>query len=332
MELHLEKYHHLSYEERVKIAKLWQSKSSITQIANASGRSKSTISREIRRNQAPPGEYWPDTAHHLTGKRRRRGCLLDRNEELKEFVITKLCCHYWTPEQIAGHLKYRQKTLPTLSHESLYTWLYLPAQKKEKLWKFLARHKAKRGLRKNQCAGVSRIPMRVSIHSRPKSVDTKRSFGHWEGDLMSFQKNSQSILVLRERKTMFTQSVRLPSKQAESTAKNMLDLLWKIPEKARKTLTFDNGGEFARHDLLRKEIGIKTFFCDPYASWQKGGVENTNGRLRRDLPRKTDVKNMKQEEFDEVMENYNTTPRKSLGWLTPLEAFNENLHRVALRT
>lgn len=315
----------------MKIAQLWQSKSSITEIAKASGRSKSTISREIRRNQAPPGEYWPDTAHHLTGKRRRRGCLLDKNEPLKEFVITKLCCHYWTPEQIAGHLKYHQKEHPSVSHETLYAWIYRPPQKQEKLWKFLARHKAKRGLRKSKGAGVFRIPMRVSIHSRPKSVDTKRSFGHWEGDLMSFQKNSQSILVLRERKTMFTQSVRLLSKRAEPTAQNMLNLLKKIPKKARKTLTLDNGGEFAKHDTLRKEIGLKTFFCDPYASWQKGGIENTNGRLRRDLPRKTDIKNMRQEDFDEVIENYNTTPRKSLGWLTPLEAFNQNLHRVALR-
>ena len=149
---------------------------------------------------------------------------------------------------------------------------------------------------------------------------------------MSFQKNSQSILVLRERKTMFTTSVRLPHKKAETTAQNILNLLGKLPKKARKTVTFDNGGEFARHKMVNEALGIQTFFCDPYASWQKGGVENTNGRLRRDLPRKTDVRNMKQEDFDEVIENYNTTPRKALGWLSPLEAFNKNLHRVALQT
>ena len=316
----------------MKIAQFWQSKSSITQIAKASGRSKSTISREIRRNQGSFGEYWPDTAQKQSLKRRHRGGFLDKNPRLKEFVITKLCCHYWTPEQIAGHLKYQQKTLPSVSHETVYAWIYRPPQQQEKLWKFLARHKAKRGLRKSFGAGVSRIPKRVSIHLRPKSVDTKRIFGHWEGDLMSFQKNSQSILVLRERKTMFTQSIRLLNKRAESTAKSILEILKRLPEKARKTLTLDNGGEFAHHAILRQEIGLKTFFCDPYASWQKGGVENTNGRLRRDLPRKTDVKKMKQEDFDEVIENYNTTPRKSLGWLTPLQAFNQNLRRVALQT
>ena len=296
----------------MKVAQLWHSKFSITEIAKASGRSKSTISRELRRNQEPPGAYWPDRAQRLTS-RCHRGCLLDKNEDLKKFVITKLCFHYWTPEQIAGHLKYQQKELPAVSHESLYAWIYRQPQKQEKLWNFLARHKAKRGLRKSSGASISRIPCRVSIHLRPKTVESKRSFGHWEGDLMAFQKNSQSILVLRERKTMFTQSVRLPSKRADSTAQNMLDLLGKIPPEARKILTLDNGGEFARHDIFRQEMGGKTFFCDPYASWQKGGVENTNGRLRRDLPRKTDIKNMKQENFDEVIENYNTTPQKIFG-------------------
>ena len=328
----MEKYHHLSYEERVKIAQLWQSQSSITQIAKASGRSKSTISREIRRNQGSFGEYWPDQAQKQSLKRRHRGGLLDKNTHLKEFVLTKLRCHYWTPEQIAAWLKHRQTDLRSVSHETIYAWIYKRSQKQEKLWKFLPRHKAKRGIRKSINAGLSRIPDRTSIHSRPKSVDSKRSFGHWEGDLMSFQKNSQSILVLRERKTMFTTSVRLPHKKAETTAQNILNLLGKLPKKARKTVTFDNGGEFARHKMVNEALGIQTFFCDPYASWQKGGVENTNGRLRRDLPRKTDVRNMKQEDFDEVIENYNTTPRKALGWLSPLEAFNKNLHRVALQT
>lgn len=149
---------------------------------------------------------------------------------------------------------------------------------------------------------------------------------------MSFLKNSQHILVLRERKTMFTCSVPLPSKSALLTVEAMIGCLEKIPPEARKSLTFDNGNEFAAHSKLLEALGIPSFFCDPYASWQKGGVENTNGRLRRDLPRKTDIYKMSKEEFDETILNYNTTPRKSLGWLTPLEAFNKNLQGVALHT
>ena len=149
---------------------------------------------------------------------------------------------------------------------------------------------------------------------------------------MSFLKNSQHILVLRERKTMYTCSVPLQSKTALVTVKAMKNCLESIPPEARKSLTLDNGGEFAAHEKLLEELGLPSFFCDPYASWQKGGVENTNGRLRRDLPRKTDIHKMTKENFDETILNYNMTPRKTLGWLTPLEAFNKNLVRVALQT
>ena len=149
---------------------------------------------------------------------------------------------------------------------------------------------------------------------------------------MSFQKNSQHILVLRERKTMFTLSATLPSKRAPSTAQKIIHLMEPLPQKARKTLTLDNGGEFAAHETWRREIDLPSFFCDPYASWQKGGVENTNGRLRRDMPRKTNINQLSQEDFDENILNYNTTPRKSLGWRTPLELFKTNLARVALQT
>jgi len=325
-------YKQLTLEERLKMAHLRESKSSITEIAELLGRSKSTISRELRRNQAPPGSYWPDTAQSLTHERRQRRSRIDRIPELKAFVTTHLCCHYWTPEQIAGYLKHRQRDLPSVSHETIYSWLYQGPQKKDKLWKFLPRHKAKRGLRKSKGAGVSRIPNRISIHERPKVISKGKEFGHWEGDLMAFMKNAQHILVLRERKTMMTLSIPLQSKRAPETALKLIELMKDLPPKARKTLTLDNGGEFASHGEWLKKLGLTSFFCDPYASWQKGGVENTNGRLRRDLPRKTDIHAMDKKDFNETLENYNNTPRKKLNWFTPLEMFNKNLQSVALQT
>ena len=328
----MERYKHLNYEERTKLYELKQLGQSIAQIASTLKRSRSTVWREFKRNEAPPGFYWPDTAERLSLERRQKQCRLDQDDKLKDFVITKLCCHYWTPEQIAGWLKHRQTRLPSICHESIYAWVYRPSQKKEKLWKFLPRHKAKRGLRKSKGASACRIPNRISIHERPKHIENRRVFGHWEGDLMSFCKNSQHSLVLRERKTMFTLSSPLETKQAVQTAKRVIDLMKDLPSKARKTLTLDNGGEFASHDLWANDLGLKSFFCGPYASWQKGGVENTNGRLRRDLPRKTNIHQLSQEDFNETILNYNTTPRKSLGWFTPLEAFNKNLRRVALQT
>lgn len=252
-------------------------------------------------------------------------------------MCNMLRCHYWSPEQIAASLRHHKdrrgtESLPYICHESIYSWIYRHEQKKEKHWKFLKRHKAKRGLRKSRGAGASRIPGRVSIHQRPLVVAERQEIGHWEGDLMSFLKNSQHILVLRERMTMFTLSVRLDSKKAESTAEKIVELMKQIPARARKTLTLDNGNEFAAHGLCRRKLGLDVFFCDPYASWQKGGVENTNGRLRRDLPRKTDIHRMKKEDFDETLNNYNETPRKKLGWLTPSEAFFDQLNCVALET
>lgn len=325
-------YTQLSYEERVKLAQLRRSEPSITKIAAVMGRSRATIYRELKRNQAPPGEYWPDTAHKITLERRKRSRILDRDLDLQEFVLEKLQCHYWTPEQIAGYLTHRQARLPALSHETIYAWLYQKPQKGQKLWKFLPRHKARRGMRKSKGAGQNRIPDRVSIHERPHIGKKRKAFGHWEGDLMSFQKNSQHILVLRERKSMLTLSIPLPSKSSSDTAMAIIALLESLPHEARKTITFDNGGEFAKHMMVANILNIQSYFCDPYASWQKGGIENTNGRLRRDLPRNTNIRDMTQEDFDENIDNYNSTPRKSLSWFTPLEVFNNNLSRVALHS
>jgi IS30 family transposase len=131
-----------------------------------------------------------------------------------------------------------------------------------KLWQHLTRHKAKRGLRKSRGLKGIPIPHRVSIHKRPKEVENKQNFDHWEGDLMSFRKNTQSILVLRERQTMFIQSAPLKRKIAQVTAEKLVALMKKIPKKARKTLTLDNGGECVGHTKWLKTLGIKTYFCD----------------------------------------------------------------------
>jgi len=219
-----------------------------------------------------------------------------------------------------------------VSHETIYSWIYSPPLKSEKLWQYLTRRKRKRGLRKSKSAGASRIPNRISIWDRPKVIENRKEFGHWEGDLVSCQKNSQHMLVLTERKTMLTLSCILKSKTAIETSNKMVTLMERLPTQARKSITFDNGGEFAKHDVVAKELGIKTYFCDPYSSWQKGGVEHANGRLRRDLPRWMNLKTMDKEDFDEVIENYNSTPRKRLNWDAPIQAFNKNINRVALQT
>ena len=139
------------------------------------------------------------------------------------------------------------------------------------------------------------------------------------------------MLVLRERTTMFTLSAQLPSKQAISTSQMIIELMKDLPLSAKRTLTLDNGGEFANHRHVCEVLGLQSFFCDPNSPHQKGGVENTNGRLRRDIPRRTHLKIMSQEDFDETILNYNETPRKKLLWKSPLQVFNDNINRVALQ-
>jgi IS30 family transposase len=329
----MEYYTHLINDERVRISIMKQEGLSVRQIAMKLNRSPSTISRELRRNQAPPGHYWPDTAEHLSKARRRRGCKLNHFKALSSFVIERLSCHLWSPEQIAAYLKYRQVELPYVCHETIYAWIYSASQKAEKWYQYLTRHKRKRGLRKSRGVNESRIKERVSIHERPHLINKNKTFGHWEADLMSCQKNKQFMLVLRERLTMYVKSVRLINKTAEVTNRAIIDLMADLPAQARQSITYDNGTEFAFHAKVKETLkGIQTYFCDPYSPWQKGRVENSNGRLRKDFPRKLDLQKLTDEDFNESIENYNLTPRKGLKWFTPDEVFQKNVNRVALQT
>jgi len=329
----MEYYTHLTYDERVRVSVMKQSGFGIRQIGRELNRSPSTVSRELKRNEAPPGIYWPDTAAQLSKMRRRRGGKLDHFKALSFFVIEQLTCHLWSPEQIAGYLKYRQKILPYVSHETIYSWIYGASQRAEKWYKYLARHKRKRGLRKSKGTCESRIKDRISIHERPKIIDKNRTFGHWEADLMSCQKNTQFMLVLRERLTMYIKSIRLKNKTAEVTHKAIIELMESLPEHARQSITYDNGTEFSFHTKVKEALkGLQTFFCDPYSPWQKGRVENSNGRLRKDFPRKIDLQKLTDDDFNESIGNYNLTPRKGLKWLTPDEVFQKNVNRVALQT
>lgn len=165
---------------------------------------------------------------------------------------------------------------------------------------------------------------RVGLSERPAEVDQRSSAGHWEADLMAFARYGQNILMLHERMSRILVGSRLPSKQAEPVARALRAALEPLPQSLRQTVTFDNGTEFARHYTLNP-TGIATYFCDPHAPWQKGGIENAIGRMRRFLPRKTDLASIDDKLFIELIAAYNNTPRKCLDWKTPAEAFSIQL-------
>jgi IS30 family transposase len=294
-------------------------------IAKALGRNPATISRELKRN-ADHGTYRPAKAQGKADQRCWKGARLDRDDALRKDVLGALK-RGWSPEQVAGWLSARAgKRL--ISHESIYRFLYAQMRRSnDTAWRnYLPRARARRGRRGRQGGSTARtFKDRVSIAKRPASVASRLWPGHWEADLMAFSKTGQNILLAHERKTRFIFLDRQPAKRSDGVIATLQQWLASLPPRLRRTMTFDNGSEFALHHRLGANLGVKTFFCDPHSPWQKGGIENAIGRLRRFLPRKTDLAALSAQDLREAADRYNTTPRKTLGWKTPAEAFSRHL-------
>lgn len=311
-------YRHLSESERDRIGVLRAAGHSLNAIAHCLNRARTTIWRELKRNALPSGGYSPVHAGGGYILRRQREAALEKDKRLQNFVVDRLA-EGWSPEQIAGWLKTgAEPTLRTLGCETIYAFIYRASQKAAGLWRYLARRHKRR---KPAKARPSRdtIKDRASIHERPAIVETRTEAGHWEGDLI-ICKRTRPVLVLHERKSRLTLATRLSGKTAAETISIMLAVFGRIDKSLRKSITFDNDTAFARHNLLRSIHGMKTWFCDAYASWQKGGVENANGRLRRWLPRDIDLDALSESDIQEIVLTANLTPRKCLGYQTPFQA------------
>jgi IS30 family transposase len=234
----------------------------------------------------------------------------------------------WSPEQIAGRLACRNAPM-RISHESIYRYVYHRTSAHKDYWhRLLPQRKNRRGrLKRGGLGSVQFIKQRQTVDERPAAVAERIEPGHWEADLMAFSKYGQYVLVLHERVSRLLRIVRLANKSAAHVAAQIARLMRAMPQHLKRTLTFDNGTEFAHHYKLRQRGGVETYFCDPHAPWQKGGVENAIGRMRRPLPRKSNLATIHNRQIQKIANAYNTTPRKCLGYLTPEEVFN----RVALQ-
>ena len=313
-------YGHFSLDERCKVAELHQAGHSVRQIATALDRSPSSISRELKRNRGVQVGYKPTYAQEQAAARRWKGCRLERDAELRELVLDRLKCG-WSPEQIAGWLA-RRKAATRISYESIYRFIYDQIRRtNDGSWRhYLPRAKGKRGRRRRASrSSVSLIKGRVSIALRPPEVALRATFGHWEADLMLFTTPGQAILVSQERKSRAVLSAKQPGKAALHAAHRLLAWFTAIDPQLRKSITFDNGTEFAQHLLLVDQLDIQTFFCDPHSPWQKGTIENAIGRLRRFLPRNTNIHTVDDDALNACIAAYNNTPRKCLGFQTPAE-------------
>ena len=320
------RYEQLSLDDRCEIARLSADGRSVRQIAAALDRSPSTISRELKRNRGRQVGYKPSYAQHQARARRWTGSRLDREPGLRRAVLERLG-QGWSPEQVAGRLA-REHGRKVISYESIYRFIYAQIRRTTDFaWRrYLPRGKSKRGYRGRKGGSpASFIEGRVSLAERPIEVADRKVPGHWEADLMMFSKYGQAVLTVHERTSRLLLGIRLASKVARGVARHLVRLFAGLPESLRQTVTFDNGTEFACHLALHR-LSIETFFCDPHAPWQKGGIENAIGRMRRFIPRKTDLAALPSRRFRRLIAAYNNTPRKCLDFRTPAEAFSQVLH------
>jgi len=258
-------YKQLSLDERKELYVMLKNGNDVNTIAKALKRDKSTINRELERNTVDGlVGYLPDEAHSLAKVRKAKHApKLNRHPALKEAVIEQLK-DGWSPEVVAGRQK--QKASPDrVCHETIYSFIYGDEGKELGLFKYLLRARPRRGL---VCGRKPRsgIPERVSIHDRPDHIATREEFGHLEGDLTFFTDNqSMNVGVVVERKTRFTQLLLNQSKHTNVVIKGMFNKLAELPPHARKSMTLDNGLEFAKHTLLKRFMGMDTYFCDKHS-------------------------------------------------------------------
>lgn len=316
------RYNHFTLEERCCLRGMMEMGLPKAEIARRLGRDRSTVYREIARNRCVEG-YRPDSAGRRAWARKLRGSRIARSTRLREHVEDRLAMG-WSPEQIAGRMELEGME-HKVSAESIYRHVFSPAGRRVGLPRQLAQRKAKRGRRRRTGRREPAIPNRMPIHQRPTKAHLRSQFGHWEGDLMHFRRQRDLLLTLQERRSRLTLARPLHSKDADLTAEAIVAELGMLPARARRTITHDNGGEFAQHTAVTAAIGIRAFFCDPHSPWQRGSIENSNGRLRRELPRKTRLGDYTDDDIDDVIWSLNTTPRKCLGFRTPIEAFALNL-------
>ena len=286
------------------------------------GRDHRVIDREVKRNKPEGREYRAKLAHELTQKREASRCKrkLEKDEALCRFVIENLR-NELSPEQIAGILKNEPPEHlkdKYACHETIYQYIYEGAGQYEYLYPHLRRSKKKRtkqGKRKHKKA---QIIERISIHNRPAVIDARKRFGDFECDLVEGPRSGkQALSVHYERKSQFVKIYKVNNKTAQETNEALLKTKESLPKGFIKSITFDNGKETAWHYILRYEHDIDTFHCDPYSSWQKGGVENINGLIRQYVPKGAKIEEYTDRQIQNIENKLNTRPRKNLNYKTP---------------
>ncbi len=307
---------HLTLEERDRIAQLRYQGADQKEIAQAVGRSPATISRELRRNRTN-GDYYAAQAQWQAERRRQERPLVRKMEdpEINQVVRAGLA-HEWAPEQIEGRMR-QQAVERSVSAQTIYTWIKHSPQRKH--WESFLRGRGKRPYsRKKALSGDA-----ARIDQRPEVIEERLRLGDFEGDTVLGPPGTGGLATLVDRKSRFTIVVKIQSKNADHVHEKIKQRLRDLDEEQRRSITFDNGREFARCHRLEKHLGMELYFADPGCPYQRGTNENTNGLIRQYFPKGTDFRDITHYEVREVEKLLNNRPRECLGFRTPAEVFFE---------
>lgn len=308
----------LSMEEREVISQMVAAKHTRKAIAERLGRSSSTIGRELRRNSLSDGSYFAVHAQWKAAARRRQRPLVRKLQrpELNAAVRSGLA-RCWSPDQIAGRLKSTRPDDPRfhVAPQTIYTWI--KQDRHAAHWQ----HFLRRGGRPPKSPRSGRIPRQVTIEGRPHEANARQRLGDFEGDTIVSRGKRSGLLTLVDRKSRYLLAAKLKDRTATRTRQKIQQLLAPLPKSKCRTATFDNGKEFSEHEALSRRLGIDVFFAHPYASWERGTSENTNGLVRQYYPKGTDFDEVSHCDLARTVESINNRPRKTLNYQTPSEVF-----------
>jgi IS30 family transposase len=320
-------YHHLTFDERNVIYRMGVLGKSQAQMARCLGRHRSTICRELRRNVSCVGEYFCNTAQAKANCRRRAHICHPKtgNHRLMGYVADKLQ-RRWSPQQISGRL--RELPVDTfagaaISHATIYRWIWADTQRAQRLKGYLRVACKARRKPYGKPSKRGQIPDRVSIDQRPEVVAQRQRIGDWEGDTVVGKGRSGYVATCVDRASRYLVARKLTACSAKQLKEGLHDAMRRLPFAKRKTLTVDNGREFACHKDLRRLLRLDVYFAHAYRSWERGTNENTNGLLRQYLPKRMRFSALTDRQLESYIRQLNNRPRKCLNYRTPAEVFHQ---------
>jgi transposase, IS30 family len=314
--------HQLTPEERDRLCLLHAYGRTSSEIARCLRRHKSTISRELRRN-AVGGCYSALAAQRQAEARRRQRPLTRKMQrpDTNEYVRGGLA-RYWSPEQIAGRLRQEFPDEPRrwVSHQTIYAWIARDDYREH--WRKFLRHG---GRKRSGPEKRGKIVAPVGVADRPAAANERRRLGDWEGDTVVSRRRKGGVVTLVDRCSRYTLIEKVRDLKATTTAAAVRASLGELPRELRRTMTLDRGKEFAGHETFAEALQLDVYFADPYAAWQRGTVENTNGLLRQFFPKGTDFRAVRRPQLQQAQELLNNRPRKCLDYQSPAEVLRSRL-------